>query len=81
MPNTTRRGPGGIILSLDTQEIVRDNPGDGTPAMLYLPDGRSGTYWCALDTGEVDSQPITPAQQQWVDSLADMVDGWLDANS
>lgn len=81
MANTTKRGPGGIVLTLDASEIVADNPGDGTPAMLSLPDGRSGTYWCALDTGEVDGLPITPAQQQWVDSLVDAVDGWMDANS
>lgn len=48
------RHKSGWRLELDRDEIIPDNPGEGTPAMVYSPgDKSSGTYWCAIDMGEV----------------------------
>jgi hypothetical protein len=46
------KGPGGIVVRLDSSEIFPDDPGNGTPAMVYL--GRhSATYWCAIGENEL----------------------------
>ncbi len=69
-------GPNGLRLVLDTDEVYPDNPGDGTPAMLYL-GKNSGTYWCALDTGEVDGRALSSHQYAWVLSNEELVDNFL----
>ncbi len=74
----TLKGPGGLTLELDRSELVPENPGEGTPAMVYLePSGASGTYWCALDTGEVDGVEITAQQQRWLESKEEVVSEFL----
>jgi len=66
----TLRGPEGLILSLDSEEIFPDDPGSGTPALLSLPFGRgTGTYWCALQEGEVDGIPLTEKQSRWLEAV------------
>lgn len=66
------RGPGGILLELDPSEVFLDNPGEGTPAMVYLGDW-SATYHCAVDTGEVEYEKLTDAQLDWLDKQS----GWV----
>ncbi len=43
-------------VELDPAQVFPDDPGQGTPAMLYGPRGASATFYCAEDTGELTSQ-------------------------
>lgn len=40
-------------IELDRREVFPDDPGAGTPAMLYGPRDSSATFYCALDTEEI----------------------------
>lgn len=61
-----------LKVVLDQSEIFPDNPGDGTPEMVYLlrgvKDVGSSTLECALGTGEVQlykedyAEPLTQDQ-------------------
>lgn len=35
----TLHGPGGVRLELDKTQVFPDDPGQGTPAMVYYKDG------------------------------------------
>lgn len=65
MDKTLLVGPNGITLTLDPSEIVPDNPGDGTPALVRWGD-QTATYWCALDTGEVGNKTLSNHQHAWL---------------
>lgn len=72
----TLRGPDGIRVELDTTEVIPSDPGAGCPAVVYV--GRySGTLWCALDTGYVDTHTITDRQYRWLDSIFEEADTFL----
>lgn len=49
--NKTVNGPNGVVLVLDRDKVVLDDPGADTPAMVYYKRG-SATYWCACGEGE-----------------------------
>lgn len=52
----TLRGPEGVTLELDSHEIYPEDPGQGTPAMVYKTvNGRlyMATLTCAEMTGEL----------------------------
>lgn len=63
----TLHGPDGIRIVLDSDQIVPDDPGQGTPAMVEC-KGYTGTYWCAKDTGELDcgEYVLTDRQAEWL---------------
>ena len=42
-------------IELDRCEVFPDDPGAGTPAMLYGPRDSSATFFCALDTEEISN--------------------------
>lgn len=66
MDKRTLHGPG-IRIELDKTEVFPDDPGAGTPAMVYV--GRaSATFWCALDTGELwgGNVELTDRQVKWL---------------
>ncbi len=74
-------GPNGIRLELDASEIVPDNPGEGTPAMVYC--GRySATYGCAMDTGELtdggDTYDLSQHQLNYLSAMEDRVNEFLE---
>lgn len=81
-------GPRGIFIKLDADEVVPHDPGAGTPAMVYLNKG-SATYWCALDTGELDDGrgyfDLDKERMDWLDSQSDVVEEfvqfWTDKHS
>jgi len=58
----------GWKLVLDKSEIIPDDPGAGTPAMVYAPNGDSATYNCAVDTGEIgdESDRIPNSIHNWL---------------
>jgi hypothetical protein len=83
MTTKTLKGPSGLTIILNSAEIFPSNPGDGTPAMVYLVKrdewgsvrSYSATYWCALDTGELDCGEIELSRTQcaWLDAMQDTV--------
>ena len=60
------KGPGGIIVTLDSTQIFPADPGNGTPAMVFLPFKGHATFWCAQVEGEVtgrrETHPLTKRQ-------------------
>ena len=76
----TLNGPGGIRIVLDKAEVIPDDPGQGTPAMVYLLD-KSATYWCASGEGEVTgnrgTRQLTPEQCKWLNDQEDAVTEFL----
>jgi hypothetical protein len=75
----TLRGPG-IRIELDSDEINHDDPGAGTPAMVYV--GReTGTYWCMVETGEtLGGTMLTKRQNQWLEDQRHLVDKFMEEN-
>jgi hypothetical protein len=72
---------GDLKLVLEQDQCFPENPGLGTPAMVYLTneDGESSaTYWCAADTGEVDGYTLTERQAKWLNSKAKKVEEYVD---
>jgi hypothetical protein len=77
MATQTLRGHG-LVVELDTDEIIPDDPGAGTPAIVLASNGRrAATYWCATDTGEVDGVILTAAQADWLEDQRDTVERFL----
>lgn len=68
----TYSGPRGVKLVLDSSENFPDDPGNGTPAMVYFKDGSatltcvegSGSVW-SDDKGDIDVPQIV---QDWLAS-------------
>lgn len=76
---------GSITVELDREEVFPDDPGQGTPAMVFHRD-RSGavysaTYWCACDTGELDGDAgckrLREDDLEWLDGLDSDVNDFL----
>jgi hypothetical protein len=78
----TIAGPGDLTLVLDSREIYPDDPGQGTPAMVHC-QGYDATYWCALDTGELDcgAFQLTGTQQMWLQGQEDTVAEFMEENT
>lgn len=49
----TYKGPNGVRLELDLDEVYLDDPGAGTPAMVGYRNNWE-TYWCVMDSGCVE---------------------------
>jgi hypothetical protein len=73
----TLRGPDGIKLELDAAEVYPNNPGMGTPALLTLPSGETGTFNCAYEIGEAGGKALTQDQSTWLEEIAEAVNQWL----
>ena len=76
------KGPNGITIELDSRQVFADDPGAGTPALVHV--GKySATYWCALDTGELDGGEymLTDRQSAWLDEQIDAVSDFIEAHS
>lgn len=48
----TFKGPEGLRLELDAGQIFPEDPGQGTPVLVVLANGDSGTYGCVTSEGE-----------------------------
>jgi hypothetical protein len=82
MKKTLERGK--LRVELDKSEVFLDDPGRGTPAVVYHGDF-SATYWCAVGEGElIDSngyiKPLTELQIEWLDSINEDIDLFLYGN-
>jgi hypothetical protein len=79
----TLDGPDDLHIDLDRSQVFPDDPGAGTPAMVYIKGSRgwrdSGTYWCACDTGVLSGNDsvLSRAQVQWLAAQADRVESFL----
>jgi len=74
----TFRLPQNWKLVVDTSEIIPEDPGAGTPALVYSPDGRhTGSMWCAIDAGDCDGINIPGAVIAALENLVDQVDAML----
>jgi hypothetical protein len=76
------KGPQGYTIVLNTDDVFNDDPGKGTPALVYDRSGRfSATYWCAMDGGELDgprsSHTLPDAVVSWLRDSEDTVDAYL----
>lgn len=91
MTKQTLHGPNGFHIVLDSDEIFPDDPGNGTPAMVYANAGKwNSTYWCAEDTGEMtvsgsvfDTVDIPQRALDWLRSekIMDAVNDFIEKHS
>jgi hypothetical protein len=81
------QGPDGIQIVLDPDQVVPDDPGQGTPRIIrWMKDGREyggSTLDCAVGTGEIDCyhngfQRISEKHMKWLDEQQEYCDKWLD---
>lgn len=75
-PYRVLRGPDGCKITFNANEVFPDDPGQGTPVMLTLKSGDTATFNCALNEGEAEGEPLTPAQIDWLNELAFDVEEW-----
>lgn len=82
----TLRGPGGLIIELDSDQIFPDDPGQGTPAMvIQRKEGRDAycaTYNCAasehtLEGDHGDFLILNDTKSNWLDAQVDRISQWL----
>jgi len=66
-----------ILVELDKNEIYPNDPGMGTPVMIYLRGGASGSWNCVISEGEVEGHPLTRSQSAWLESIAPTVWAWM----
>lgn len=68
---------------LDPAEVFPEDPGQGTPAMVYGPGNASGTFFCAMGEGELVCGPVDhelPSNvMRWLESIAGEVDTFLNS--
>ena len=72
----TLTGPNGIRIVLDSRQVFPDDPGAGTPALVHV-GKNTATYWCALDTKEVDYHDLDNAQYRWLYNQFDAVSDFV----
>lgn len=70
----------GLVVELDPTEVFPNDPGQGTPVMVYWPEkGLSGTFFCVLDSGMIDDYPLSERRLEWLSSLEEEVAEWFDS--
>lgn len=78
----TLQGPEGMTIELDSDEIVPDNPGAGTPAMVYC-RGYGASFFAVeqgcdlMDHSGDRERGLSPRQAAWIEEVADEVYGFI----
>lgn len=73
---------GRLKLVLDKYQVFPDDPGNGTPALIYIGEN-VGTYWCVQNEGEIYHDKhnyfikLTEEEINWLWSVEDEVDKFL----
>lgn len=65
----TLKGPNGVKLVVDPNQVVRGNPGDGCPLLVEYRGG-TASYNCALGEGDVFGIHVIPLPveaQEWLE--------------
>lgn len=78
----TLKGPDGIKIELDADEIYSNDPGMGTPILVSVADDGErfiASYNCAVGENEVDGVKLTDEQIEWLNDLDYALDTWLTA--
>jgi hypothetical protein len=75
----------GLVLTLDSDEIFPDDPGQGTPAMVRY-GGGDATYYCAIGEGVVTDGrcvdiPLNDTQLRWLEAQEDLVNSFIEENA
>ena len=82
----------GLRIELDKNEVFPEDPGQGTPALVYKKlKGRilqcNSTFWCCQDTGVLepwcgtkDWYDLTPEELNWLRNQEDTVNDFLYKN-
>jgi hypothetical protein len=78
-------GPQGVRIVLDSAEIFPDDPGAGAPAIVEV-GPESGTFWCAIDTGELICGPsgcytLNASQLNWLQAQEYAVGEFMEENT
>ena len=72
---------GNVKLVLQQDECFPDEPGQGTPAMVYLRihgEVVSSTYWCCMDEGDIEGYTLSESIMEWLETRRKQVDRHLD---
>ncbi|MCV2216127.1 hypothetical protein [Thauera sp. Sel9] len=83
MNTQTFHGPDGWTVVADRRQVFPDDPGQGTPLMVYAPGARaSGTLHRVLDTAETDTntgqiEPVTGRVMAWLEQIEDQANEWI----
>jgi len=64
-------------IELDASEIHPMRPGDGTPMMVFC-RGNWGTLACALGEHDVDGEPLSDSEVEWLCEKERFCDEWMD---
>jgi hypothetical protein len=83
-------GPDNLRVELDKSQVYHDNPGKGTPAMVYIYEPfasnpfASSSYSCACCEGELlaigrdnEDYQLTEQQLTWLQGIEDQVNDYL----
>lgn len=71
-----------LRVELDRSQVFPDDPGNGTPALVFGP-GCSSTYWCAIGEGELLRDKgdgvyvLTESQFNWLESIEQEITDFL----
>lgn len=79
----TFHGPDGWTLVADRLEVFQDDPGQGTPLMVFGPDATSsGTLGRVLGTAETDTTsgrllPVPGRVMAWLEYIEEKATAWV----
>lgn len=77
---TLLKGPD-ITVEMDTEEIYPNDPGMGTPVLIELDNGDTGTWNYVTSEGETaDGTQLTEEQKEWLNSITPTVEQWMKKN-
>ena len=83
MNTQTFHGPDGWTVVADRRQVFPDDPGAGTPLMVYAPGARaSGTLARVLDTAETDTntgqiEPVPGRVMAWLTNIDNEANEWV----
>lgn len=88
--NMVRFRKGDLVLELDKSQVFPNDPGEGSPAMVYLTDRfgygnikASASYWCAtseevlMGSGRNNDYNLSKSEISWLVGLDDKLTEFL----
>lgn len=80
MRNTIKFPGKTMWVEMDIEQIFPDDPGMGTPVLVVLNSGETGTWNCVTSTGEVEGVILSDEQKEWLASITPAVEHWMQLN-